>query len=76
MFEYAWPMENAIRMCGLGLVGGSASLWGWALKLCPRQMSQISPSKLQINIKDFHLLLSHVCLDSAMFLLIDDGLNL
>lgn len=66
---------------GVAVLGGLALLeevhhWGWALKLCPRQMSQISPCKLQINIQDFDLLLSHVCLDSAMFLLIDDGLNL
>jgi hypothetical protein len=29
--EYAWPMgSSTIRRCGL--VGGSASLWGWALR--------------------------------------------
>ena len=30
-FEYAWPTgSGTIRRCGL--VGGSASLWGWALR--------------------------------------------
>jgi hypothetical protein len=31
-FEYAWPMgSDTIRRCGL--VGGSVSLWGWALEV-------------------------------------------
>ena len=31
-FEYAWLIESAtVRRCGL--VGGSVSLWGWAMEV-------------------------------------------
>jgi len=62
-FEYAWPMGSAtIRKCGPA--GGTASQWGWALRILSAQV--LLPAGDSLSWLQMQNFLYHIYLDATM----------